>query len=296
MQPVTSAQRNRPSRLAEVVTAMRASVSLLPAAQRPFEDRYARLFLTDPKWRLLTANRLLAKAALTIADRRFPGLITENVLRYAYADAAAVNAVRDGIEQVVNVGAGYDVAPLRLPLDGVRVFELDQVSTQDRKRSHLSSILGLAEYPATLSTCDLRYERIEERLPSSGFDPSRPALFLVIGLLVFFPPDVAGRIVSGIAEAAAPGSRLLFDHMYAGAVAGTLPDIGARRGRLFAERVGEPWTFGLDAADVEPWLAHRGFAVQESLDITALRDRFGRPDAVPSRSADFMGIVTAVKR
>ena len=68
-------------------------------------------------------------------DRRWPGARTSGVARTRLIDDAVAAALRDGIDQVLILGAGFDCRAYRLPgIERARVFEIDHPSTSAKDR------------------------------------------------------------------------------------------------------------------------------------------------------------------
>lgn len=61
----------------------------------------------------MLAHPRLADAALRGIDRLWGGLHAHIMLRVRYADDALDGAIRDGIDQVVLLGTGFDTTSLR---------------------------------------------------------------------------------------------------------------------------------------------------------------------------------------
>src|SRR5690348_11462797 len=103
------------STTAELVAAVRASEEVLAPERRIFFDPYARYFLQAWKWRFFRAFPRVGRLALDLYDRCYPGILSEVLLRGRYFDELLAQAVKEGIEQLVLLGAGYDATALRRP-------------------------------------------------------------------------------------------------------------------------------------------------------------------------------------
>ena len=71
--------------------------------------------------------------------------------RTRFFDERVLEAISDGIGQVVILGAGYDDRALRFRSPGVRFFELDHPATQADKARRLRVIKAGAGAPALRS-------------------------------------------------------------------------------------------------------------------------------------------------
>ena len=172
-----------------------------------FSDPYARALAGDEGFVLLAEMR---RAMGPTAGTAGPDLYLS--LRTRFLDDALLNVVRErAITQVVLLAAGMDTRAFRLPWpDGVVVYELDRDDVFNSKES------VLARSGAT-PACDRRVIRVDlaqdwiPGLLAAGFEPSRPAAFLVEGLLMYLQPDAADRVVQGITSIAADESWIGLD-------------------------------------------------------------------------------------
>lgn len=96
---------------------------------------------------------------------------------------------------------------------------------------------------------------------SSGapFDPRRRTLFTVEGLLYYLDPSAVRRLLAGIREVAAPGSRLAFDYLHADVFDGRRYEPGYETLRLTVANKGEPFLSALDPATLGSYLQSLGW-------------------------------------
>src|SRR3954471_22268705 len=82
------------------------------------------------------AEALVQKSEQRPSSRRMRLFIAA---RHRFAEERIKQAIRNGLRQVVVLGAGLDTLGYRLAhIDGLRVFEVDHPSTQAWKRESLS--------------------------------------------------------------------------------------------------------------------------------------------------------------
>jgi methyltransferase (TIGR00027 family) len=144
------------------------------------------------------------------------GLIYVQAAYGRFLDEFLADAGRSGIRQVVILASGLDTRPYRLwwPA-GTTVYEIDRPEVLDFKAEVLR---GLNARPAAHRReigVDLRQDWLAA-LRRAGFDAAAPTAWIAEQLLVgYLPPDAQHRLLQGITEASAPGSRLSADHMAA---------------------------------------------------------------------------------
>src|ERR1700754_1776195 len=107
---------NRASRTAEYMAFFRALESVRPQGERLFVDPFAERFVGRGLRRGVWLSRWpwLAGWVNRYADWRLPGARTSAIARTKLIDDAFGDALRDGIRQVVILGAGFDCRAYRL--------------------------------------------------------------------------------------------------------------------------------------------------------------------------------------
>jgi methyltransferase (TIGR00027 family) len=263
------------SRTAEYMALFRALESLRPPEERRIDDPFASRFLRPALRLLLYAARRpeVRRLLVRFLDARWPGARSSGVARTRWIDDALRAELRAGCPQVVILGAGFDARAWRLPeLAGVRVFELDRAATQERKRARL----GAGAAPVFVSA-DLGVPDFGAALRAAGFDPERPACFLLEGVSNYLSAEAVDGVMRFVGRSA-PGSAFLFTYVHRDFLAGTLHAEGAERLRRTLARSGEPWTFGLDPAELPAYLRERGLELEADLGAREYRERvFGEP-------------------
>src|SRR5215510_13964989 len=129
------------SHTAALVCLYRAIESARPRGTRLFDDPFAPLFLG---WRFRTALRLSSLPVIgaampwSLVDGHWSGPRGTVAVRTRYIDDCLVNALRQGVKQVVILGAGFDCRAHRIRrIAQSRVFETDHPATQRIKQWRL---------------------------------------------------------------------------------------------------------------------------------------------------------------
>jgi methyltransferase (TIGR00027 family) len=142
------------------------------------------------------------------------GLIYVQATYGRFLDEFLADAGRSGIRQVVILASGLDTRPYRLWWPpGTTVYEIDRPDILDFKAEVLR---GLQARPAAHRRAigvDLLHDWLAA-LRRAGFDAAAPTAWIAEQLLVgYLPPDAQHRLLAGVTEASAPGSRFSADHM-----------------------------------------------------------------------------------
>lgn len=215
-----------------------ADTGLMVAAIRAKESRRDDRLFTDPFAEKLageSGHRLLEEAIATAGDKT----TLQIVVRTRFWDEALLRAVA-AVDQVVILAAGMDARAYRLPWPaGTTVYELDQPAVIAAKAEALAG-----EQPRCRRVAigiDLA-EDWPAALQAAGFDPQRPAVWLIEGLLQYLDESAVRTLFERIDTVSAPESVLLYD-----VVGKTLLDnVMLTAVRAHMARNSAPWLFGTD--------------------------------------------------
>src|SRR5271165_4900493 len=253
-----------------------------PPRARLFVDSLARGFLGGSLGVVADLCRLplLGTGVERVIDHRWPGARTSGVARTRLIDDAMREALRDSFQQFVILGAGFDSRAYRLPgLASTRVFEVDHPATLAMKKERLDAVLGALPRHVTFVAVDLDGGELAHALGVAGFEPRSRSFFLWEGVTNYLTSGAVDSTLQYVAVTGAPGSRILFTYVHRGLLNGSVVFAGTEH--LFAtlERSGEPWTFGLEPAELPAYLDERGLELVWDLGASEYRARYMGPAA-----------------
>jgi len=227
--------------------------------------------------RLLTLPGLGAWL-LAKRDRRLPGIMGNLLCRTRYIDDATEDAIRDGADQVVILGAGFDSRPYRIPgMAQCRVFEVDHPTTQAWKRKRLSQILGALPPHVTFVPVDFNRQTLDAELDRAGLRPAASTFFIWEGVTQYITANAVDATFRFVSEAAAPGSRIVFTYIRRGVIDGTIRMDGREEILSETQRRGEPWEFGIVSEELASYLATRRLTLVEDAGAAEYRCRYLEP-------------------
>ncbi|MFM9941249.1 MAG: class I SAM-dependent methyltransferase [Hyphomicrobiaceae bacterium] len=181
------------------------------------------------------------------------------VLRSRFAEDCVVESAQAGIAQVVLLGAGLDTFPWRQPAStsGMRFFVTDHpASTEACRRARAER--GLVDpVNVTHIGIDLEKRALMHSLKQGGFDLSRSAIFVMLGLAQYLSPHAMAHIVDSVMQCAA-GSKLVMsfnppDEQLMG------DDLAlAQEGHTRTKDFAEPWLFRPISAQLIELLQNAG--------------------------------------
>jgi methyltransferase (TIGR00027 family) len=247
--------------------------------------------LADAVSGLLLGEDVLRQVAARLGDPSSPEMLalrSHVVLRSRYCEDQLATAARQGVSQVVILGAGLDTFAYRQPewARRLRICEVDHPASQLEKRRLLSTariaIPGNVEFIAI----DFEQSSLAEGLTSAGVDFASQTFFSCLGVTMYLSEDAVDALFATVARFPA-GSVIVFT--YRQASDGAESPLGRR-----AAELGEPWTFHIESGALERKLRALGFRGLEELALLEADARYfrGRTDGLhaPPRR----GIATAV--
>ncbi len=195
--------------------------------------------------------------------------------RASYEEEGLEEAVRQGIDQYVILGAGLDSFAWRRPdlMERLQVFEVDHPATQSFKLQRLAE-LGWPHPPGLhFVPIDFNTEDLGDAIRSSAFDPDRPAVFSWMGVTYYLPRPALLNTLQSIARIAAPGSQVVFDYLEPDAFNPAKASQRVNVLLMMAQGVGENMQMGFDPFTIGKDLAATGWNLVEDFgpfDIEAL--------------------------
>jgi len=192
-----------------------------------------------------------------------PGIYEYVIARTKVMDSAFVEALEARFAQIVLLGAGFDTRALRFAdrNRGTKVFELDVANTQQPKIEIMHRKKMGVPAELVFVPIDFDKEDLFEVLSNAGYQEGQKTLFLWEGVTMYLSAQAVDGTLQFIRCHAAAGSRVVFDYLYASVLRRENRFYGEREIYETVARAGEGWTFGLEPAEVEPFLAERGFEV-----------------------------------
>jgi methyltransferase (TIGR00027 family) len=258
------------------VALFRALETARPPGRRLFADALAASFLTRPLRAGVAVAALPVVGGLVPAliDWRWPGPRPSAIARTRILDDAVERALARGLDQLVLLGAGYDSRPYRIEGAGaVHVFGVDLPATQAAKRA----ALGAAPAHVRFVPLDFDRDPLGAAMERAGLVAGARTFIVWEGVVAYLEPaavDATLRWASGIAG---PGSELVFTYVHQGVLDGgeAFPDAGPWVQSVRA--AGEPFVFGLEPAELEDYLAQRGWRLAADHSTTELLAAYGLP-------------------
>lgn len=288
-------QENRPSRSAAIIAAHRAMESLKPECERVCFDPYAEKLL-PPSFTVIGESPIDKYQALELFREHVPGFHEYFIVRTRYMDDLTIEAVQNGISQLVILGAGYDTRAYRLKAltDGhLRVFEIDHPATQAAKREKLTELFTTLPDYVTFVPFDFKEQGLPEKLQKQGYLTDAKTLFLLEGVSMYLAEDEAEALLRICSMNSGPGSAIIFDFTSPEVIDGRSENPVAAIWRQKATEGGEPLTFGINSEDLQELLARNSFYKVKIADHTFLNTQYFTIPGDSRKSTPLLSIASA---
>jgi len=265
---------------------------------RLFDDPYAVTFLRGPYRVIGVLARIPAvgRRVERYIDTHSPaGPRGSAVARTRLIDDLVDDAVRDGAQQLVLLGAGYDGRAYRLPsAAAVTVFEVDHPATQAAKRRLVQArVRPERRRQVRFVAVDLVRDDLAAALGAAGFAADRTTVVVWEGVTNYLTGAAVDSTLRHLAGLAARGSRLVFTYVDRAALDGSGGFDGLEEWQAAVRRGGEPWTFGLVPGELPAYLAERGMRLVLDLSTRDAADRYLAPLGRNVPAAPFYRIAQA---
>lgn len=132
--------------------------------------------------------------------------------RARFAEDSLAAAVKDGVRQMVILGAGLDTFAYRNPFgDCLRVFEVDRLATQVWKRQLLAEAAIKLPDSLTFVPIDFEREPLIDNLMAAGFDTEQQTFFSWLGVAPYLTEQAVWStlcVIAGLTN----GAHVVFDY------------------------------------------------------------------------------------
>lgn len=272
--PDNRAIEEKPSKTALWTTLMRAFSTGEANKNIRGQDHLAEIFLPE-KQRLGLRDM---KTRQHQKERYFVIGVYEYVMaRTIIFDTFFEQALEQGFEQMVFLGAGYDTRPYRFAalLDSVAIFELDIPLTQEHKQRCLAK--ADVDIPGQINFVSINFntESIKDALLSAGFDPGKKTFFIWEGVTYYLGATAVDATLEFVRCNSLAGSAIAFD--YIALWPGIFDAYGVKELIEFNRKnqSGESGnSFALEEGAIDSFLSERGFEISDHLNSKEIEENY----------------------
>ena len=208
-----------------------------------------------------------------------PGMMLHYVVRKCYIEEVTRRSLREGVQQVVVLGAGFDTLALRLHREfpAVIFIECDHPATQRVKQQALQAH-GLPQSNLQFLPLDFSHQSLDDRLSAfPKYLPDAATLFIAEGLLMYLKADKVDKIFRFISRCSGPHSCFAWTFME--------PHTGGRIRFRNSTRLMDVWLWlrhenfrwAIERGTIAKYLDTRGFTLRELVTTETFRQRYLNP-------------------
>ena len=215
------------------------------------------------------------RAIIRKSERKVPGLWGSIMSRKRYIDEILTEAATQ-VEEVVNLGAGFDTRALRLSaVEHHAIWEVDKPSTVDSKRARIENLFQAAPNNVTLVPIDFDLQALGAVLEGYGYSAAKKTFFIWEGVTQYVSEAGIEATFEYLAMVPA-GSRLIFTYTPKDFIDGE--NLHGQQylynKMLIKDRI---WLFGIDRLKVDALLSKYGWRVCEHVGYDTLVERYVKP-------------------
>ena len=246
-------------------------------------DPYADKFVIGSGVIKLMGHRL----NVWLTSKLAPGFHEHLISRTRFIDDLIEKSAKEGIEQYVILGAGYDSRANRLNLPpSLKIFEVDQPEVSDIKLSKLPKDLPNLEN-ITYVNVDFSYQSLSEQLLTAGFDQTKSTIFTLEGVSQYITKEAVSSTIQEL-SLITKDARSIFFMSYVDELLNKDPAACFGKGypnpskkanliQTLSAKVGEPWISFYRDEEVESILAENGYAIKENVTLEDLNSLYFSP-------------------
>lgn len=266
---------NKYSKTAEAAAFMRAA-HYIESDSRIFLDPYASK-LTSTRWKFVLANKPLRFILKKIFMRDLYNSVSGQILsRSRYAEDCLYQAIENGMEQYVILGAGMDSFAIRNSAlkDRIKIFEVDHPASQENKKAKLEKYGLKSSVNLIYVPVDFNKDRLTEALDAAGFDRNRPAFFSWIATSFYLTKDTIFDTFRLLNEYASEGSQLVFDYNLEESVLSEEAKVQSQTTKRFVASKGEVYLSAFTDEELESNMRDIGYEIIECATPEVLQERY----------------------
>jgi methyltransferase (TIGR00027 family) len=202
--------------------------------------------------------------------------------RLRYTEDCLEQAVGQGAQQYVLLGAGLDTFAFRRPdlVNRLQVFEVDRPATQGLKRQRLAMLNMETPTHLHFVPADFATGNLTDAIRNSAYNPQKLSFFSWLGVICYLPREAVLGTLRTIAGLAPRGSAIVFDYTDNDAFIPEKASKQAQAMQASTREVGEPMQTGFDPLTLGDELKSLGFSLEENLHPDGIEARYfqGRAD------------------
>lgn len=214
----------------------------------------------------------MRKWMVSSSEKSLPGIWAGMICRKRYFDDKVIE-LKDDVESIVNLGAGYDTRFMRLSgLDRLKLYEVDQPNNINNKVKLLKKRLGSLTHNIEYVAVDFDHQNTLDCLVDNGFDSNRPTLFLLEGVTQYLTEEGFLDILNMISMTP-EGSGLVFTYVLRDLIEGKSMYGWEKGYQKFVEK-DKLWLLGYSPDELSDLLSKYGMKLVEDKSFEDLAPKY----------------------
>jgi len=259
---------------------MRAMENLLPEDKLLFEDPYSEKLLS-PFYKLFVIIMRPPKIwnfLMNMREKWTPGVVGGILCRTRYIDDVLNNAIKEGVETVVNLGTGMDTRAFRIPgIENIQYFELDLPEVLKVKRAYIDKKIGELPSNVSLVPIDFNTQDLGEELKKAGYALSSETFFIWEGVTQYISKEAVDNTLKYVAQAYT-GSRIVFTYVLESFINGSYTPNGLNTlYKTLLNKKNPLWFCGFDPAEMSEYLSQYSLSLIEDVGHEEFLERYIKP-------------------
>jgi methyltransferase (TIGR00027 family) len=267
---------DKTSRTAQYMALFRALASKRNNNDKLFSDPFAIHFL-DPGLKLAvkaSSIPLFRSYLENKIQKRIPGAYSSGVARTKYIDDLLAFTIKDGVEQLLILGAGFDTRASRLNfLKSIPVIEIDHPNTSTFKIDTYKNQIGQLPKNVTYCQIDFNKQSLDNFALQYNFDFSRPTTIIWEGVTNYLTAEAIDNTFAFISKYS-KDSYVIFTYVHKQILDNPGAFFGGEKLLKDLEKIEENWTFGFYPNELSAYLSTFGWSLVEDLGATAYRQKY----------------------
>ncbi len=259
---------------------LRAVENLLPEGKRLFEDPYSEKLLPPIYnfFAMIMRPPKIWNFLMNMREKSTLGVVGGILCRTLYIDDLLINAIKEGIGTVVNLGAGADSRAFRIPgIESIPYFELDFPEALKAKRAYVDKKIGELPPNISLVPVDFNKQDLGEELKKAGYNLSSKTLFIWEGVTQYISRGAIDNTLKYVARAAT-GSRIVFTYVLESFINGSyIPDGLNSLYKFFLKKKNPLWFCGFNPAEMDEYLSKHSLSLIEDVGHEEFLERYIKP-------------------
>jgi len=198
------------------------------------------------------------------------GIYQYVIARTKYLDNIFIESIKQGIDQVVILGAGFDSRAIRLldEKDFVRVYEVDIHTTINAKlKQYKKRKIKLPNHDILIPV-NFEKDNIRTKLNEYSYNKDKKTFFILEGLTMYLSEDSVKEAFSFITDYSPQGSIIVFDYVHASVL--------RLENKYYGEikKDNEQWIFGIDENEINNFLMYFNLSLVDHLNSKEMEERY----------------------